>query len=216
MNRFHHLAGLFVAFGLCAQAPPVLAQDALSVSKDAISPGGVWRLWTVAGADDVTIKDVVVNRGRCKPWLLSDAAGGFPIGLKSAEKRLLGQYLCNPIEIEVATDQGRMAFELDDELARGPLSVSKSDSIEPGHIWELRFTMRAEDGTIESVVANQGDCKPHAPPALPRSLTFGETVGDFVYFCEPTEVTVTTNQGVSIFSWNKSVGDKSHERAAAR
>jgi hypothetical protein len=48
---------------------------------------------------------------------------------------------------------------------------------------------------------NGGACAPHAPPSLPRSLKYGETLGDFVYFCEPMEASVSTDRGVFTFRW---------------
>ena len=62
--------------------------------------------------------------------------------------------------------------------------------------------MRANVGRIDSVLVNGGACAPHNPPSLPRTLNYGETLGDFVYFCEPTEASVTTDRGVFTFQWS--------------
>ena len=55
---------------LLAQATPGLADAPLTLSKTAISPGGVWQLWATAVADNVKISAVTVNGGRCRPGSL--------------------------------------------------------------------------------------------------------------------------------------------------
>jgi len=176
-----------------------LDDDALAVEKSLVSPGGIWQLWSRAGAGDVTISSLVVNGGRCKPWRLPDPPAELPRLLKSGEKRLLANYLCDPTDVLVGTGSGEKSYRLDDEFTQPELGLMKSDGIEPGQIWELRFSARVDGETIERVVVNDGDCRPHAPPALPRAIGYGEALGDFVYFCEPTEVTVTTNLGAATF-----------------
>ena len=59
--------------------------------------------------------------------------------LQRAEIRLIGQYLCDPLDVEVATDRGDLALKLDDETVQGPLAALKSDAIEPNNIWELQI-----------------------------------------------------------------------------
>jgi hypothetical protein len=206
MKKVSQPAGLLFALILSARATPGLAEAPLSLSKTAISPGGIWQVWATAVADGVRIGGVVVNGGRCRPSLAQSAEVAAHAALGQSERRLLGQYLCDPIDVEVATDLGDLTLRLDDESVQGPLAALKSDAIEPGHIWELRFAMHAEVGRIDSVVVNEGACAPHAPPSLPRELTYGETLGDFVYFCEPAEASVATDRGAFTFRWSKAGG----------
>jgi hypothetical protein len=223
--RFHGLLALCisaVAFEPSAWAATKFSRSELIVSKKAIYPDDIWELRTAAASDGVTIEGLIVNRGNCKPWRLPNLAPELPQTLKPGENRLYSYYLCKPIEVEVVTDRGASTYTLEgefvqgppvvtkasthaseDEFVQGPLAVTKNDSTEPGHIWELRITTRADYETIESVTANQGDCKAHTPPRLPQILTFGETIGNFIYFCNPTVVQVTTNHGVSTFNWSE-------------
>jgi hypothetical protein len=53
------------------------------------------------------------------------------------------------------------------------------------------------------VIANHGDCQAHTPPPVPQILTFGDTIGNFIYFCNPTDVQVITDHGVSTFNWSE-------------
>jgi hypothetical protein len=201
MNKASLPAGALSALILFAQATPGLADDPLTLSKTVISPGGIWQLWATASADDFQIGAIVVNGGRCRPWLAPPAELPPHGALKHADIRLIGQYLCDPLDVKVATDRGDLTLRVDDETVQGPLGAVKSDAIEPGNIWELRFAMHADVGRIDSVVVNGGACAPHAPPSLPRALNYGETLGDFVYFCEPTEASVSTDRGVLTFRW---------------
>jgi hypothetical protein len=201
MKKFFHPAAALFALILFAEPTPSLADGPLTLCKTAISPGGVWRLWATAVADGVRIGAVIVNGGRCRPWVAPPADLSPSNALKRAETRLIGQYFCDPLDVEVATDRGDLALRLDDETVQGPLAAVKSDAIEPKNIWELRFAMRADIGRIDSVVVNGGACAPHNPPSLPRTLNYGETLGDFVYFCEPAEASVTTERGVFTFRW---------------
>lgn len=200
-NRLLALCVLTIAFAPSASAATRFAHNGLIVSKEAIHPDNIWELRTAAASDGVTIKNLIVNRGNCKPWRLPHPAPELPQTLKPGENRLYSFYLCDPIEVEVVTDRGSSTFVLENEFAQGSLAATKNNSTEPGHIWELRITTRADRETIESVTANQGDCKAHTPPPVPQTLTFGETIGNFIFFCDPTEVQVTTSRGASTFNW---------------
>jgi hypothetical protein len=207
MKKVSHPAAALFALILFAEATPGLADGPLTLSKTASSPGGVWQLWATAVADGVRIGAVTVNGGRCRPWLAPPADLTPPGALQRAEIRLIGNYLCDPLDVDVATDRGDLALKLDDETVQGPLAALKSDAIEPKNIWELRFAMRADIGRIDSVVVNGGACAPHNPPSLPRMLNYGETLGDFIYFCEPSEASVATDRGVFTFRWSGAGGE---------
>jgi hypothetical protein len=194
---------LTIAFEPSALPATKFAQNELIVSKEAAYPDDIWELRTTAASRVVMINNVIVNRGHCKPSVLPHPAAKLPQTLRPGESGLYSYYLCNPIEVEVVTDQGTSIYALDDEFAQGSLAATKNDSTEPGHIWELRITTRADRETIESVIANHGDCRAHTPPPLPQILTFGDTIGNFIYFCNPTEVQVITDHGVSIFNWSE-------------
>ena len=60
--------------------------------------------------------------------------------------------------------------------AQDPVSVTKNDSREPGIMWELDISGRADNVTIENVIVNRGNCKAQSPPQLPQTLKFGELI----------------------------------------
>jgi hypothetical protein len=80
-------------------------QDSLSVSKNESAPN-VWELVFTGRADSLTIENVVVNRGHCQT---RDSAGHIPQPLKFGQ-RYKSINLCNPIEVQVTTDQGSATF----------------------------------------------------------------------------------------------------------
>jgi hypothetical protein len=82
-------------------------QASVSVSKnDYLSPGSVWQLVFTSHADSLMIENVVVNRGNCKA---EDLRGRLPQALKFGQ-RYIATVFCNPIEIQVDTDQGNATF----------------------------------------------------------------------------------------------------------
>jgi hypothetical protein len=81
----------------------------VSVSKnDYFGLGNIWQLVFTSHADKVTIEKVIVNRGNCNA---EDLRGRIPQVLKFGQ-RYIAIARCNPIEIQVITDQGSATFTL--------------------------------------------------------------------------------------------------------
>ena len=182
MRAFLILAVALFLFG-AAKADPV------NVTKsDAATPGLLWALKITGSADRVTIENVVVNRG-CK----AQQPPQLPQTLGFGETHLYGYYLCDPIEVQVFTEQGSStvtwpAFVRDDIS----ISITRYDAT------TLVVTNHADGLIINDIIVNRGNCKMQdLPPSHP--LKFGQRY-KIMLFCEPLEVQVKTNRGSPTFS----------------
>jgi len=166
--------------------------DPVSVVKiDSLNPGNLWSLSITAKTDRVTIKNVVVNRG-CK----AQQPPQLPQTLKFGQTSLYGYYFCDPIEVQVTTDQGNSTFILG-ALTQAPVSVVR-ELLSPDY-WRLTFTSHVDNLTIKNVIVNRGNCKTQQSSGrLPQVIQFGQKYMATVY-CNPIEVQVTSDQGVSTF-----------------
>ena len=177
---------------------PAFALDAVSVTKsDADSPGILWELRITGRVDNVTIENVIVNRG-CK----AQSTPPLPQTLKFGETHLYGYYRCDPIEVQVATDQGNSTFTWD-EFTQESVSVSTNDYLNPGYMWQLVVRSHADSLTIKDIVVNRGNCQIRDfQGKLPQPLKFGQRyIG--MLLCKPMEVRVITDQGSPTFLLHK-------------
>jgi hypothetical protein len=196
-----HIRIIFATAALVGFAAPVFADDPVSVSKsDALSPGDTWELRITSRAD-ITIKNLVVNRG-CEA---QEGRLQFPQKLNFGETKHVGYYLCDPIEVQVTTDQGSQTFKWD-AFTQNSLSVSKN--AENSAVWKLILTSRADSSlAIKNVIVNRGHCEVSAIRNPEREhdsapLKFGQRY-ILMTWCNPIEIHVTTDQGSSTFTWNE-------------
>ena len=184
---------LAVAFALCAAAKA----DPVSVTKSDVQfPGIAWELRVTARADKVTIKNVVVNRG-CKTQQVEQLPQTLRFG--NAYSRY---YLCDPIEVQVYTDQGDSSFTWG-EVTSDPVSVMTSSYLNPGFMWQLVVTNRSDSLTIKNIVVNRGNCVAQNAQLLPVGpMKFGQKF-QLILMCKPIEAQVLTDQGSPTFSFRE-------------
>jgi hypothetical protein len=88
-----------------AKAAVALAPRSLSVAKD--SSGSLWRFRITSHANGLTIENVVANGGSCPA---QGQRPRLPQPLEPGQTLEYGNYLCNPLEVLVTTDQGSEIF----------------------------------------------------------------------------------------------------------
>ena len=83
-------------------------QDGVSVSKEPLHYPYSFHLAVTSHEDNLAVKNVVVNRGNCH---FSDGEH-LPQALKFGD-RYVRLVFCNPLEVQIATDQGQATFTWD-------------------------------------------------------------------------------------------------------
>jgi hypothetical protein len=114
-------------------SPPADAEALMKVVryKDAL-----WQLAITSRADSLTIKNVVANRGNCKPLGLIPR---YPQNLRFGQQFSTGVYDCAPIEVYVFTDQGNAIFKWDVPESNADAFVSTRKEWREGlGLWILR------------------------------------------------------------------------------
>ena len=117
-------------------------------------------------ADNVTIRDIRINRGNCEPHIRPR----FPQILQFGERFSIGYFSlaftqqpgkCVPIELDAYTDRGDYRLSLHQAVADDGLEVSFGpDPVVPG--WDaakaLLFTSHEDNITILTIRINRGNC----------------------------------------------------------
>jgi len=197
------IAAIAGVVAVSVSTKPAKSKDAgLSVSKnDSPAPGNMWRLTITGRVDSLMIENVIVNRGHCSRWLGSskvEELPRLPHPLKFGQAFEYGNYLCDPIEVQVTTDHGSQTFTWD-AFTQNSLSVWKTPKV---GAWQLVLTSRADDSlAIKTVVVNRGQCR-FAAIHDSELLKFGQRY-ILITYCNPIEVQVTTDHGSSTFTWNE-------------
>jgi hypothetical protein len=175
-----------------------LAQDGslLSVDKRLFAFGSkgvgswkfIWHLHVTSRADNITIKKVVANRGNC-------GTDYDPLNLKFGSETVFSFINCNPMEIDIHTDQGSQTFRWGD-LTR----VLRVETIARGS-WMLLITGQSESITFSNIVVNRGNCGVYGPSNVTKTLKFGDIYLFYNNCNKILEVQLTTDQGLQIFTW---------------
>ncbi len=155
----------------------------------------------------ITIRDISVNRGNCKPNSVPPLpqtlrfGQRFKIGLFS---RSLGPpYGCLPIEVDVLTDKGKHRFSFGYDGDTTHLEVRTEHIFDDFTNIYLNITSHDDSITVRSILVNRGNCQPYNPVQLPVTLKFGNVLkgGMFSpYTCLPAEVSISTDKGEHTFS----------------
>lgn len=86
-------------------------QNGLSVSKNDDLYPGLWQLIFTSHADDLTIRRIITNRGNCRlQGVRSETNPSTPWRFKFGQRYTASAVSCDPVEVQVTTDQGVAVF----------------------------------------------------------------------------------------------------------
>lgn len=101
---------LAVAVSMAATAS--FAADGFDVEKHPPRPGftGYTGIWVTTRLTEVTVVDLVANRGNCKIYVNPSPKSELSRPMKPFTRKYGGQFDfytdCNPLELEIKTDKG--------------------------------------------------------------------------------------------------------------
>ena len=157
--------------------------------------------------NSLTIRDVIVNRGNCRP----NQQPPLPQTLKFGERFKIGLFSrefmsplgCLPIEVDAYTNRGRHIYSFG--YGDNTVGVRVTSEHLHGNNFNryLVFTGYSDNMTIRAVSVNRGNCHPYNRHPLPVTLKFG-TILEYWWFdpreCSLVEVSISTDKGEHTFS----------------
>lgn len=103
------MRAILAAALICTSASAFAADTPLSVTKRAIGEGGdMWDLVLTNRGDDINIRHVKLNRGRCHAGMDQP----YPHPMHFGDRIAMRMFDCDPIEVSVETDQGTTTIDI--------------------------------------------------------------------------------------------------------
>lgn len=197
------MRGYLCSLALLISIIPMSAfsEDMVSIDKKVEgNPAYVWELDMTVRSEDLVINSIVVNRGECQPQEQLQ----FPVTVNFGQTGSIAHYLCDPIEVRVDTNKGIQSLTWDDVTQAG---VSVTKTIAGQAVTFVTVTSRLNSLKIDDVSINRGQCGADSTSVVSRphnkdgTMHFGDRYV-MLASCNPIEVSVTTDSGTGLFSFN--------------
>lgn len=187
---------------------PVEPVDFAAVTKAPLWDGRLWHVYITFKSNNVTLRNIVINRGSCRYFDPSHRQPQMPANFAFGNVLELTAD-CDPLEMLLQSSLGDDTFSFH---TYGDVEGGISVSVQRTHGFPMIIISSHVDNiTIYNVTVNRGNCDAKRPfgwtdylePTTKNTnkLLFGQGQVYAVDFkCDPIEVTITTNLGTETFS----------------